>query len=109
MGRIGTAKPRKPSPRKTALSPLAGQPPVPAGLSPSALKPAKPAFTFSPYPDLSMAISMLEKRLQTVGSQRQPLLSKWIASLKKIQNEMTQLRKLERLTENLAARTQLPL
>ena len=56
-----------------------------------------------------MAISMLEKRLQTVGSQRQPLLSKWIASLKKIQNEMTQLRKLERLTENLAARTQLPL
>lgn len=61
----------------------------------------------SPYPDLSMAIAMLEKRQSHLGqqfgasSERAQLAQKWLSQLKSVHTEMQKLHKLEQLATRL--------
>lgn len=57
----------------------------------------------SPYPDLRMAIAMLNKRVETLSPERQMVVHKWIHQLEKIQKEMTHLTKIEQFTKNVKA------
>jgi hypothetical protein len=88
--------PRKPTPapRKVTKATVAA-----AATQPAAPKPKRPAI--SPYPDLKMAISMLQHRLPHVGEERKKLIEKWVANLTRINNEMNRLRKLEELANSL--------
>lgn len=77
-------------------------------LEPSAKPAANRAPSFSPYPDLAMAIEMLNKRAKnlaaqpaTEGGDRHSLILKWVESLTKIQDEMQKLHKLEILANRL--------
>jgi hypothetical protein len=66
--------------------------------------PAKPVARpgFSPYPDLTMALEMLNKRLQHVTpGERHTLITKWLTQLTKIQAEMQKLYRLEQLSQKL--------
>lgn len=64
---------------------------------------------FSPYPDLSMAIAMLQKRAENLRASGQPegervkLIDKWLESLVKINTEMQKLHKLEILAGRLTS------
>lgn len=93
--------PRKPvaTPRSPALK--AGAAMARAAASPLPAKAAKP-MAISPYPDLAMAIAMLQRRAGHVGGERKMLLDKWILTLSRLQGEMTRLRKLEKLADNLS-------
>lgn len=94
-----TPAPRAAAPRTTASAMLraAGE----ALPAPSSARTGKLA-NISPYPDLAMAISMLQRRAGHVTPERKALLEKWIVTLTRLQNEMTRLRKLERLSDNLS-------
>ena len=64
-------------------------------------KPAKrPGF--SPYPDLTMAIEMLDKRAAGLTEgERRALILKWRETLHKLNEEMQKLHKLEILANRL--------
>ena len=64
-------------------------------------KPAKrPGF--SPYPDLTMAVDMLDKRAaHLTDGERKTLILKWRESLHKLNEEMQKLHKLEILANRL--------
>ncbi|NBV54845.1 MAG: hypothetical protein EBR79_03935, partial [Proteobacteria bacterium] len=66
-------------------------------------KPAK-TQTFSPYPDLSIAISMLERRQQTAPEDRKALVSKWLETLSKTHTEMQKLHQLETLANRFTGK-----
>ena len=96
-----TAKP-KAKPANSAMADMAAQ------LLQDEVQPAiQPKKTrlggFSLYPDLSMAISMLAKRQQAVANngERAKLVSRWLAELQSMQQEMQKLHKLEQLAERL--------
>lgn len=86
---------RKPMPLSEAL------PQISADIAAANPKPAKrPGF--SPYPDLAMAIEMLEKRAATLPEgERKTLILKWKESLSKLNEEMQKLHKLEILANRL--------
>lgn len=73
-----------------------------AAASPVAKPAARKAGGISPYPDLKMAILMLEQRALHVGDERRALIEKWVAQLAKIQHDITRLRKLEQLASSLS-------
>lgn len=86
------------------------KPKAPGAVRPAAraaTKAAAPApvrqtpLPFSPYPDLHMAISMLQKRAGQTSGNRQELITKWVAQLTEIQQEMTKLHKLEQFAQAL--------
>lgn len=60
--------------------------------------------SFSPYPDLSMAITMLAKRQQALATdgERAQLVGRWHSTLQTLQEEMQKLHKLEGLANKLA-------
>lgn len=89
--------PRKPTsvPRKVTKSTVAA-----TATQAAPAKAAKPKG-LSPYPDLKMAISMLNHRLPHVGEERKKLIEKWIIQLTRLNNEMNRLRKLEELANSL--------
>jgi hypothetical protein len=68
------------------------------------IKKAPRPLSFTPYPDLTIAISMLAKRQQAVvhTAERAQLVSRWLKSLQEMQSEMQKLHKLELLAERLA-------
>lgn len=67
-------------------------------------KPARPML--SPYPDLAMAIQMLSRRAAGVSEgERKALITKWMESLTKINEEMQKLHKLEILATRLISPT----
>ncbi len=73
--------------------------------SAKANQPKRPGLpSFSPYPDLTMAISMLAKRQQAIAAdgERAKLVSRWYATLQGLQEEMQKLHKLESLATKLA-------
>lgn len=51
----------------------------------------------SPYPDLSMAVHMLEVSLRNATGEKKELLGKWVAALGRMQAEMQALHKMEQL------------
>jgi hypothetical protein len=59
--------------------------------------PAPKQPSLSPYPDLSMAIHMLEICLKNAEGERKTLLEKWMRTLTKLQAEMQALHKMEAL------------
>jgi hypothetical protein len=69
--------------------------------------PKKPTrSTVSPYPDLAMAIQMLSRRAANVAEgERKILITKWLESLTKINEEMQKLHKLENLATRLISPT----
>ncbi|MCP5404681.1 MAG: hypothetical protein H6922_00430 [Pseudomonadaceae bacterium] len=72
-----------------------------AAASPTAKKTGR-VGDISPYPDLKIAIKMLEQRATHVGEDRKRLIDKWLVQLQKVQAEMVRLRKLEKLAGTLA-------
>ncbi|RYG61458.1 MAG: hypothetical protein EON60_00525 [Alphaproteobacteria bacterium] len=87
---------RKPMPLSEAL------PQISADLAAASPKPAPKRTGFSPYPDLTMAIEMLEKRAVTLtDGERKTLILKWKESLSKLNEEMQKLHKLEILANRL--------
>lgn len=65
--------------------------------------PARPRLTYSPYPDLSMAIEMLEKRQKHITGERQAIITRWLDTLTKMQAEMQKLHKLEIFASRLTS------
>lgn len=57
----------------------------------------------SPYPDLRMAIAMLNKRLDNLPPERQMVVNKWVNQLTKIQQEITHLTRIEQFTNNVTS------
>ena len=58
--------------------------------------------SFSPYPDLTMAVGMLEKRAANLTEgERKTLILKWKDTLSKLNDEMQKLHKLEILANRL--------
>lgn len=87
---------RKPMPLSEAL------PQISADIAAVSPKPAPKRSGFSPYPDLTMAIEMLEKRALTLTEgERKALILKWKESLSKLNEEMQKLHKLEILANRL--------
>ncbi len=87
---------RKPMPLAEAL------PQISADIAAAAPKPAPKRSGFSPYPDLTMAVEMLEKRAATLtDGERKTLILKWKESLNKLNEEMQKLHKLEILANRL--------
>ncbi|MBI1308745.1 MAG: hypothetical protein GC129_02655 [Proteobacteria bacterium] len=85
---------RKPRPRAseaTAGNPLEGTLPL------------RPRPEFSPYPDLSMAINMLERRKKNVKGERLAIITRWLEALGKMQAEMQKLHKLEVFADRLTS------
>jgi hypothetical protein len=108
--------PRQPlKPRTTAKKPLKrpGDSAATAALTASLLESHATSTSssrtpaFSPYPDLAMAIEMLNKRAKNLAANttepgdRHALIIKWMESLQKIQEEMQKLHKLEILANRL--------
>lgn len=94
---------RKPSSGRTrSRTPKASLAAAPAATKPAGSRKGG----ISPYPDLKMAIMMLEQRAQHVGDERRALIEKWVAQLGKIQHDITRLRKLEALAATLSQPTQ---
>lgn len=56
------------------------------------------ALNFSMYPDLSMAISMLQKRQAQLQGEHATLVATWVKDLEHIQKQINKLKKLEGLT-----------
>jgi hypothetical protein len=73
-----------------------------------ATEPRKPKLpvSFSPYPDLTMAITMISKRQQALlqHGERAKLLGRWLQQLKELQREMQKLHKLEQLANRLGGK-----
>lgn len=65
--------------------------------------PARPRPSFSPYPDLTMAIEMLEKRQKNITGERQAIIARWHETLVKMQAEMQKLHKLEIFASRLTS------
>lgn len=87
---------RKPMPLSEAL------PQISADLAAAHPKPAAKRPGFSPYPDLTMAVEMLEKRAANLTEgERKALILKWKESLHKLNEEMQKLHKLEILANRL--------
>lgn len=86
---------KKPMPLSEAL------PQISADIAAAAPKSAKrPGF--SPYPDLTMAVEMLEKRAAGLtDGERRTLILKWKDTLSKLNEEMQKLHKLEILANRL--------
>lgn len=57
----------------------------------------------SPYPDLRMAIAMLNKRLEHLPPERQMVVNKWVNQLSKIQQEINHLSRIEQFTNNVTS------
>lgn len=74
---------------------------VAATLRPSQPEGSRRSSNLSPYPDLHMAIHMLEVSLKSAKAEKQQLLAKWVQTLGKIQTEMQALHKLEVLKNRL--------
>lgn len=72
-------------------------------LSTPTRKPTK-SPSFSPYPDLSIAISMLERRQHTAPEDRRALVTKWLETLTKTHTEMQKLHQLETLASRFTAK-----
>jgi hypothetical protein len=98
---FGPAQPPAAGPAAAAFPPAAGLP-----LAPPSSAAKHPALT--PYPDLALAIAMLERRLAHVGATRAQLIERWLVSLKKIHADITRLRRLEVLSDDLTATTNKP-
>ncbi len=64
---------------------------------------ARRVTSFSPYPDLSMAITMVAKRQQKLlhDGERAQLLARWLEQLRLLQADMQKLYKLEQLASRL--------
>ncbi len=87
---------RKPMPLAEAL------PQISADLAAANPKPAPKRPSFSPYPDLTMAVEMLEKRAaHLTDGERKALILKWKDTLHKLNEEMQKLHKLEILANRL--------
>lgn len=92
---------RRATPVRQALAEVAAE------LGASGFSKPKRSVNFSPYPDLSMAIAMLQKRAEHLRTQQQgdgertKLIDKWLESLEKINTEMQKLHKLEILAGRL--------
>ena len=86
---------KKPVPLSKAL------PQISADIAAASPKSAKKA-SFSPYPDLTMAVDMLEKRAAHLSDgERKELILKWKDTLSKLNDEMQKLHKLEILANML--------
>lgn len=73
-----------------------------AAANPNHNKPAAKRPGFSPYPDLTMAVEMLDKRAANLtDGERKTLILKWRESLHKLNEEMQKLHKLEILANRL--------
>lgn len=83
---------RIPRPKKAAAraAAKAGTPPVPS-------TPSSPGT----YPNLAPAILLLQQRRRTASATTAPLLDKWLASLTKLQTEITRFQQLEGLATSL--------
>lgn len=96
---------RKVAPVTSALDKALQAAGTEAAASPVKVSPAKggarPMGSISPYPDLGMAISMLNHRLAHASGERKALIEKWVVQLTKIHAEMIKLRKLEKLSSAL--------
>lgn len=86
---------------KKPMSLAEALPQISADIAAANPKPAKrPGF--SPYPDLTMAVEMLEKRASNLtDGERKTLILKWKDSLSKLNEEMQKLHKLEILANRL--------
>ena len=99
------ARSRKPLP----LNPLMTGPVAVAAkpVPPPVLRPAGAGLPpLNPYPDLSLAMAMLTKRLAGMRARRAddprlPVVEKWLATLTKLHTDMQQLHKLEVLSQRL--------
>lgn len=86
---------KKPLPLSQAL------PQISADIAAATPKSAKKS-SFSPYPDLTMAVDMLEKRAAHLSEgERKTLILKWKDTLFKLNEEMQKLHKLEILANRL--------
>ena len=86
---------KRPMPLSEAL------PQISADIAAASPKPAKKGG-FSPYPDLTMAVEMLEKRAaHLTEGERKALILKWKDTLSKLNDEMQKLHKLEILANRL--------
>jgi hypothetical protein len=96
------AKPPRGKVGADALASLADELRLPTGLPTPGKRLSGPSG-FSPYPDLTMAISMLAKRQQAVAAdtERAKLISRWLSQLQSLQTEMQKLHKLEGLAHKL--------
>lgn len=106
-------KPRTPrkvvsKPKSSDVAALAAQlleeaPPAPKPAKPGTPVVAPARSSFSPYPDLTMAIAMLMKRQQAAqpDSERGRLISRWLDELRAMQADMQKLHKLEQLANRL--------
>ena len=98
-------KPTKATNRRSTKKPLPfaeALPEISAQIA--AVNPPKPAKRpgFSPYPDLTMAVEMLDKRAANLtDGERKQLILKWRDSLQKLNDEMQKLHKLEILANRL--------
>lgn len=73
-----------------------------AAANPNSSKSTSKRSGFSPYPDLTMAVDMLEKRAAHLSEgERKALILKWKDSLAKLNEEMQKLHKLEILANRL--------
>tara|TARA_R110000868_G_scaffold190862_2_gene434956 strand:+ start:24515 stop:24721 length:207 start_codon:yes stop_codon:yes gene_type:complete len=53
------------------------------------------------YPNLSEAIELLKHRLESVSEEHEPLLTKWLADLEKINKQMRHLERIESFSSAL--------
>ncbi|TKW61289.1 MAG: hypothetical protein DI628_01270 [Blastochloris viridis] len=94
----------KTSTRRSTKKPLSlaeALPQISADIAAASPKPAKKS-SFSPYPDLTMAVEMLEKRAaHLTDGERKSLILKWKDTLGKLNEEMQKLHKLEILANRL--------
>lgn len=53
------------------------------------------------YPELDSAIELLKNRIENVSSEHEPLLTKWLADLEKINKQMRHLERIESFSSAL--------
>ena len=91
---------RKPMPLAEALPQISAD--IAAAHPQAEAKQAAKRPGFSPYPDLTMAMGMLEKRAANLAEgERKALILKWKETLHKLNDEMQKLHKLEILANRL--------
>ena len=99
----------KPAARKGAKKPMSlaeALPQISADIAAAHPKPAPKRPGFSPYPDLTMAVEMLDKRASHLSEgERKTLILKWKESLHKLNEEMQKLHKLEMLANRLTTKS----
>jgi hypothetical protein len=87
---------------KKPMSLAEALPEISAQIAAANPKPTPKRLGFSPYPDLSMAMDMLDKRAaHLTDGERKELILKWKETLHKINEEMQKLHKLEILANRL--------